>query len=890
MKRTKKWLLSALVIACTATTAAACKQNHEHAYTATVTAPTCTAEGFTTHKCECGDSYVDTKVAALGHDYCSTVLTYPSVTEAGERKLTCTRCDYSETEAIEALTVSMPKVSDLLVGVIGSVNAQIAIDEDSTMLVEKEYEVPEGEAVGEKITVSFELAEAMLSTQDGALQGHLKVKVNASKVAHDEEDEVVSTSNAVGEVYVYVNGDAVSFEMVDFSGERTEQEINVSEIVYTALAEAMGMDYDDVVTLAYVGGEVIDYVPAVLNLIGDNLPTVSESYITNVQTLFQTVGQDIIVETTEGTNSIYTVDLTALGHFVDEAKDESVGTYVDKVFGAGSMTAVKNFVIGLPEKTVKDVVNSAIALSNNYGIDVYYVYYLVNLTARQMGATDFDIQAMIESQYDKTLGGLIIEVSGNETMTVETMKQMLTQGVAMVSGLTLDSLYNMISGQENEEFGFTAKLEQMIATLPDMATATLVFDENGAFVSADATVGPCNLAISADGVQLNATVNGIDVDFNADVNGLSLSVMQEEFVLANIEFLKSATSYTADVTVNGNDYLDLAVEVDDGIVTEAEVVIYAVKGDDEELDEVAEIAYEATVVGGKVSTAQATITGWSYDDTLNEDVYKEVATLTYTDNNGDASFVGILEEESKITLTEVSNANGATWTLKVTNLKGGESGDESVDMATGTFSFVQNDTQVTYTADLVIHENEIGDVLDFEATIDNGEIVSYNFAMREFGGRSSYDGHEYEMDGVKYRDSVTYEADAKFEISYENNKLTYSLVYNELKTELTESYDETNDVWKVESGSSEPEFSINFSVEMTDDSVLVNVNGMEIDLGVLENGLEIAVNAEGVAEGVITVTVVDGVLHIEYDLETVMVDYNTWIEGAGGISVSLSIS
>jgi len=467
---------------------------------------------------------------------------------------------------------------------------------------------------------------------------------------------------------------------------------------------------------------------------------------------------------------------------------------------------------------------------------------------------------------------------------------MLTQGVAMVSGLTLDSLYNMISGQENEEFGFTAKLEQMIATLPDMATATLVFDENGAFVSADATVGPCNLAISADGVQLNATVNGIDVDFNADVNGLSLSVMQEEFVLANIEFLKSATSYTADVTVNGNDYLDLAVEVDDGIVTEAEVVIYAVKGDDEELDEVAEIAYEATVVGGKVSTAQATITGWSYDDTLNEDVYKEVATLTYTDNNGDASFVGILEEESKITLTEVSNANGATWTLKVTNLKGGESGDESVDMATGTFSFVQNDTQVTYTADLVIHENEIGDVLDFEATIDNGEIVSYNFAMREFGGRSSYDGHEYEMDGVKYRDSVTYEADAKFEISYENNKLTYSLVYNELKTELTESYDETNDVWKVESGSSEPEFSINFSVEMTDDSVLVNVNGMEIDLGVLENGLEIAVNAEGVAEGVITVTVVDGVLHIEYDLETVMVDYNTWIEGAGGISVSLSIS
>ena len=39
---------------------------HVHSYTAVVTAPTCTEEGFTTHTCSCGDSYTDTIVASLG--------------------------------------------------------------------------------------------------------------------------------------------------------------------------------------------------------------------------------------------------------------------------------------------------------------------------------------------------------------------------------------------------------------------------------------------------------------------------------------------------------------------------------------------------------------------------------------------------------------------------------------------------------------------------------------------------------------------------------------------------------------------------------------------------------------------------------------------------------
>ena len=48
---------------------------HTHSYTAVVTAPTCTAEGFTTYTCSCKSSYVSDKTASLGHRFASGTCT-----------------------------------------------------------------------------------------------------------------------------------------------------------------------------------------------------------------------------------------------------------------------------------------------------------------------------------------------------------------------------------------------------------------------------------------------------------------------------------------------------------------------------------------------------------------------------------------------------------------------------------------------------------------------------------------------------------------------------------------------------------------------------------------------------------------------------------------------
>ncbi len=63
-----------------------------HDHKATVTAPTCTEKGYTTHTCHCGDSYVDSYVDALGHteEWITTV--EPDVGKTGWEELRCTVC------------------------------------------------------------------------------------------------------------------------------------------------------------------------------------------------------------------------------------------------------------------------------------------------------------------------------------------------------------------------------------------------------------------------------------------------------------------------------------------------------------------------------------------------------------------------------------------------------------------------------------------------------------------------------------------------------------------------------------------------------------------------------------------------------------------------------
>ena len=61
---------------------------HTHSYEATVTEPTCTKQGYTTYRCECGDNYKDDYVSATGHSYIDTVVD-PDCTNVGYTHRAC---------------------------------------------------------------------------------------------------------------------------------------------------------------------------------------------------------------------------------------------------------------------------------------------------------------------------------------------------------------------------------------------------------------------------------------------------------------------------------------------------------------------------------------------------------------------------------------------------------------------------------------------------------------------------------------------------------------------------------------------------------------------------------------------------------------------------------
>ncbi len=75
-----------------------------HDYEAVVTAPACTEQGYTTHTCaDCGDSYVDTYMEALGHDMGEWMtVTEATCTVNGTEKRICSRCDHTEIRVVEA--------------------------------------------------------------------------------------------------------------------------------------------------------------------------------------------------------------------------------------------------------------------------------------------------------------------------------------------------------------------------------------------------------------------------------------------------------------------------------------------------------------------------------------------------------------------------------------------------------------------------------------------------------------------------------------------------------------------------------------------------------------------------------------------------------------------
>lgn len=71
--------------------------NHTHSYVEFIVSPTCTENGYTLYKCECGEEFKKDIVSSLGHDLGDwEIEKYPTETEEGIKIRKCSRCNYEE--------------------------------------------------------------------------------------------------------------------------------------------------------------------------------------------------------------------------------------------------------------------------------------------------------------------------------------------------------------------------------------------------------------------------------------------------------------------------------------------------------------------------------------------------------------------------------------------------------------------------------------------------------------------------------------------------------------------------------------------------------------------------------------------------------------------------
>ena len=81
-----------------------CGCGHKHEYQEEVIAPTCTEQGYTKFTCECGDTYNDKTVEAVGHKYGDwTVTKEATEKEKGSKERACSVCSFLEQVEIPML-------------------------------------------------------------------------------------------------------------------------------------------------------------------------------------------------------------------------------------------------------------------------------------------------------------------------------------------------------------------------------------------------------------------------------------------------------------------------------------------------------------------------------------------------------------------------------------------------------------------------------------------------------------------------------------------------------------------------------------------------------------------------------------------------------------------
>ena len=603
MRSTKKLavrLLAVLILSAMMLSTVSCelfKGKHEHSYTTEVVAPTCTEKGYTKHTCSCGDSYTDnetpaghqmlevvekqptctedgeaafhvcqlcgyvegnkTVIPALGHLY-DTTYEYPTATENGSKTSVCRNCKDTKTETIEALGVTLPEASKILAQIIGSFEATLEIANGSGLAYVTEYNNPESETLGYKQFLIFEVAEAKLDSNGEILSARLKIKVYLSEEALtglvDSKDVAFDKANAEClEINFYVLGDDISVSM---NGQNMGA--NMSELVYGTLAQMLGIgDYETLKQILDNGRLFVELAnlrdlltQGVIDSLVGELGSIDPAYIEHLAELFAVFGEEIMTVTTdEEGNTTCTLNVAALKKLVAELEGKTIAEYLESVYGKNVVASMADFLVALPDKTVKDIVNAAVTLAENTGLAIGDIYTLIDLYVYTATGMEFSIESQIADRYNMTLVDVIAEFSGitgaDKLVFVTNVKSSFAQISEMMQVISI------------EDFLPFENLYALIDMLSEQIVYTFTMDAEG------------NL------VEMYYAFAGIEYSVEVDSNRTIITViLPNGFEMT--EIIKtdgSIYSYEVNIRDRENDLVHYRVVVENDVVTHCTATI-----------------------------------------------------------------------------------------------------------------------------------------------------------------------------------------------------------------------------------------------------------------------------------------------------------------------------
>lgn len=589
------------------------------------------------------------------HSYTSTVTRLPGVNTTGVRTYSCS-CGHTYTEDIEAVTVTLPSVADMLASIIGANTYSVEIGEDAEVILIEELSDWEY-GTGDKTFVAIKVANAEVSGEGNKLTATLSVELGIANVTLNgsvSSDEVAfpGTFDAVNALNIYVNGDDVSVEVTS-DGITDKVDANISDEFYNALAESMGTTREGLLEGVYLMQTLQNYLPLVEGLAqaiaSINIP---EANVSALEVLAILCNGLVDVTTEDNGDTVYALDLASIADVVAEFDGMTLAQIIDAQYGAGTTTSIANFIKGLPTMKIKQIAEKAVAFSESCNVPIDSVYALINYLVYNATDKDFVIQNEIASRYEMTLAALVAEMSGTqdaaqfETQLTESVNQM----VDMISVFTVDQLYNFVAyGNPNYSvngetaFSITAQIKDIANLLGENVTAVVRVDANGNVtvinlfvnelthiyigesgfhfeINIHGEVSVFNVAIISDSlVELTYTENGNDLFVAAialDQNGEISSIEAEAFYVDTV--------YETVIDSTGTGYVSVPKEVLESIFT----LTYSYDGSSASLTFVSEdveldvnVAYTVNVDSGlkEISSASVVLTGYAKSEVYDEE-------------------------------------------------------------------------------------------------------------------------------------------------------------------------------------------------------------------------------------------------------------------------------